>query len=370
MALKVLVVGGIVLDTIISYEEMQTMVHQKPEGEVAYLLLEEGHKIEVSDQQSFSGGGASNAAASFSALGHKSALFAKVGEDLAAQQLLSELKAQGIDTQYVVKSLHRGTGTSFVVPSLSGDRTLFAYRGANTTLSAKDFPWDVLKEQDLLYVSSLSNQAAQALPDMIKHAKDAGVKVAVNPGVSQLKQGSGFLKDALFGIDILVMNVQEAQLLMATLVKEDDAIAQAVHESVPGVGKNKLLDSSSDFKNVSFSLRKFFALLLTMGPKVIAVTDGAEGAYVANDEQIIYHAGIKTKVVNTLGAGDAFSSTLAAGISSGMDIKQALCYAVAQGASVVEYADAKSGLLAQDALDKKIRDVQEDLITSMLWHKA
>ena len=55
MALKVLVVGGIVLDTIIAYEEMQTMVHQKPEGEEAYLLLEEGYKIEVSDQQIFSG---------------------------------------------------------------------------------------------------------------------------------------------------------------------------------------------------------------------------------------------------------------------------------------------------------------------------
>lgn len=63
--LKALTIGGATLDTIIAYEEMFTMNMQKKDTIQSFMLLEEGAKIEVTDQKSFSGGGATNAAVSF-----------------------------------------------------------------------------------------------------------------------------------------------------------------------------------------------------------------------------------------------------------------------------------------------------------------
>lgn len=51
--LKALTIGGATLDTIIEYEEMFTMSMQKKDTIQSFMLLEEGAKIEVTDQKSF-----------------------------------------------------------------------------------------------------------------------------------------------------------------------------------------------------------------------------------------------------------------------------------------------------------------------------
>ncbi|MDE5035878.1 carbohydrate kinase family protein, partial [Francisella tularensis subsp. holarctica] len=48
--------------------------------------------------------------------------------------------------------------------------------------------------------------------------------VAINPGSSQLSVGESFIKDSMFGFDILVLNFQEAQKLMLSLLSSDDKV--------------------------------------------------------------------------------------------------------------------------------------------------
>jgi hypothetical protein len=225
-AKKVCSIGGATLDLIIAYEDMETMTLENSDSARNYLLLEEGSKIEVSDLHYFSGGGATNAAVTFKKQGLDVYLFCKIGNDAAGKMVLADLQDHGLNTDHIFLSKSMGTSSSFVVPALSGDRTIFAYRGANTTLLNKELPVDGIKGSDFVYVTSLSQESSARLPDIAAIAKESSVPVAVNPGISQLKGGASYLKDALkVGIDTIILNDDEAAQLMASLIDKDQKLA-------------------------------------------------------------------------------------------------------------------------------------------------
>ena len=150
-------------------------------------------------------------------------------------------------------------------------------------------------------------------------AKKKSVPVAVNPGISQLKEGAAFLKEALkVGIDTLILKDDEAAQLMASLIDTDQKLAKLIASaSIKTSKKDKsskdskvnLIDEMIYFGDLSFSLRQFFRQILDYGVKQVVVTLGSKGVCVATSEQLYFHDTPKgIKVVNTLGAGDAFGS--------------------------------------------------------------
>lgn len=360
----VLVIGGATLDNIISYEDMETMVHQSKSGQRAYLLLEEGKKIEVTQQQSFSGGGATNAAVSFSLQGFKSAVFCKLGKDRAGEEIVAELRQHQIDTQHICFDEQVGTASSFVVPSLQGDRTVFAYRGANTTLQAEEMPYEVFGAVDFVYITSLSQKAAMALPKIIECAKQHNLPVAINPGNSQLHGGSHSLKDALQGIHTLILNYEEAMQFMQSLLLSSTTLRQSLESQYDRSGlQDKLLDAEMKIEDVAFSLRQFFTHVMGLGPKIVVVTDGKKGVYVGTNDQLYYHPVQAVSVVNTLGAGDAFGSSFVGGLQRGLSIENAIRSGIVNSAAVIQHPDAKTGLMQASELDQKIQAIpKQDLI--------
>lgn len=354
---RILVIGGATLDNIITYEEMETMVHKRREGETAYLLLEEGAKIEVVEQCSFSGGGATNTAVSFQRLGFDVALFCKIGHDSAGQFVLDELAQFGVDTALVARSDKVGTASSFVVPSLQGDRTVFAYRGANATIVPDELPLKAIADYDLVYITSLSKQSAQCLPAIVSTAKQHRVHVAVNPGISQLRLGGSFLKDALDGIETLLLNYEEAQQFMQSLMELDKA------DQYSG---GAMLDVAEQV-TPTFNLKHFFREVMALGPKIVVVTNGQEGVYVATQDRLYFHGGLDVAVVNTLGAGDSFSSSFVGALQLGVDVCTAMRWGIINSASVIQYPDAKTGLLTQDAILQQAAKLNENACRIKPW---
>ena len=347
--IKALTIGAATLDTIIEYEDMLSINLQKKDNVNSFMLLEEGAKIEVTEFNSASGGGATNAAVSIKKLGIDVNFFGKVGKDLKSDVVLKELKEYGINTSNVKYSDILGTASSYVIPTLSGDRVIFAYRGANADIQKEDVPIQAIKEADFLYITSLSKNSASILPHIVEIAKQNNTKVAINPGNSQLALGKSFIKDAMFGIDTLVLNYQEAQKLMMSLLSTKDLnIIDSVNENTD----NRLDGNDAIFQNSTFRLRDFFKLCFKLGPKTIVVTDGSSGVYIANNNEIIHSKALYVEnVVNTLGAGDAFSSTFCANLYKGNSIVESLKYALINSAEVVKRKDAKSGLLNLEELN-------------------
>lgn len=355
----VLVIGGATTDTIITYEDMETLVHQSHGAEQSYLLLEEGKKIEVIHQQVSSGGGATNTAVSFKRQGYDVNLFCKIGEDAAGQLILDELQKFDIDTHLIVRSKEHGTASSFIIPSLKGDRVVFAYRGANATLSMEDLSTTAIAAANFMYITSLSRESASHIPDIVKIAKEHEIPIAINPGVSQLKLGADYLTEALSGIDILISNLSEAETLMHSLKKD----------KTDGIQDNTdLLAINVKFEDSRFNLREFFETILTIGPRIVVVTHGSEGVYVANRKHIYYHPAPSTeKLVNTLGAGDAFGAAFVGAIYGGKTIPDAIRHGIANSESVIGYSDAKTGLLDKASLEKSAGEISTDLCVEKSW---
>jgi ribokinase len=359
---KVLVIGGATLDMIIAYEDMETMIHQCKDSAQSYLLLEEGKKIEVLAQQTASGGGATNAAVAFKRQGYEVDLFCKLGRDVAGEMVLRELEQHGISTVDIRFDDEIGTATSFVVPSLKGDRTVFAYRGANANVLSEELPWDKMHTVGLLYVTSLSRASAAHLPHIVTHAKKLGMHVVVNPGVSQLKRGGGYLRDSLEAIDTLILNEEEAKILMVSMLQDEGLTS--VTEGEEG---GKLAQTTGSFDLGYFNLREFFQKILSLGPSVVVVTNGSEGVYVATPEQLYFHAASQVNVVNTLGAGDAFGSGFTGTWHRTGDVEEAIRSGIVNSASVIGYPDAKTGLLPEATLQERRAALPPQALTRNAW---
>ena len=376
IAKKVCAIGGATLDLIIAYEDMEMMTLENTDSARNYLLLEEGSKIEVSDLHYYSGGGATNAAVTFTRQGLDVYLFCKIGDDSAGKMVIEDLKGHGVNTDNFYLSKTIGTSSSFVVPALSGDRTIFAYRGANTKLSKDELPIEGILDSDFVYVTSLSQDSSARLPDIANIAKKKNVPVAVNPGISQLKEGAAFLKEALkVGIDTLILNDDEAAQLMASLIDTDQKLAKLIASaSIKTSKKDKsskdnkvnLIDEMIYFGDLSFSLRQFFRQILDYGVKQVVVTLGSKGVCVATSEQLYFHDTPKEiKVVNTLGAGDAFGSAFTRALYTQEDIETSIIFGILNSCSVLAHPDAKAGALTKDELNKKIKGFHKSSNTSL-----
>ena len=100
--------------------------------------------------------------------------------------------------------------------------------------------------------------------------------------------------------------------------------------------------------------------MLNFGPKIVVVTNGDEGVYVATPKKVMFHPAADVDSVNTIGAGDAFSSSLIAGLLRGEGLDHAIRYGIVNSASVVGYKDAKTGLLSYDALKKQVVELDAE----------
>jgi ribokinase len=350
--MKVLTVGSAMIDMIAIIDsariERMTMLN----ADSSFLLLEEGRKTEAEEVSTYIGGGAVNAAVAMARLGMDVAVLAKTGADRRADAVVQRLEQEGISTAWVKRDARSPTGAAVLVASHDRNAAIFTFRGANTLLQVDDLHDEALSA-GVVYVANLSNESADCFPVIVERAKKHGALIAANPGPRQLSaRGDAFLK-SLAAIDVLILNQMEADQLVPRLVTRwgegGPVLPFAPDEPVPGLAKRGLVAGGFQMSIVSY-LRAMAGL----GPKYVAITDGARGAFVGTSEQIMFCPAVNTKIVGTAGAGDAFGATLTTYLALGSPIDEALTAATINSASVVGHVDTQTGLLSRDVLDRKI----------------
>ncbi|MBN1549272.1 carbohydrate kinase family protein [Candidatus Babeliales bacterium] len=361
--MNIVTIGGATQDVFILHTGAETQNIATPEGLFEYIMLKEGSKIEVERIAYETGGGANNASFAFKTLGFDVTPFFKLGCDTQAAYVLNRLTSAGIPTDHIVQTDQYGTGVSFIIPAPSGDRIIFAYRGANAHITNQELPLSLLKTCDQLYITSLSGDSAHHLITIVQEAKRHNIPVANNPGGSQLTAGAHMLRKSLPYIDILILNASEAQLLLTSMAQNNNQLKQRLIK-LKEASSNKLPTLLSHHRigeNV-FSLQDFFTEALSLGPHTVVVTNGAEGVYVAHDAKIYFHPSIPVPVVNTLGSGDAFGSSFVGTLAAGKSLEEAIRHGVINAASTVEHMDAKTGLLTMDELERRAQTVDCNLL--------
>lgn len=303
----VITFGSASRDIIIKPKKLTSLAYRKTDERAISFPL--GSKIDIEEIHANSGGGGTNAAATFANQGFKTAFCGVVGNDLEGQEIINELKKLKIDARLIMRNGAKPTNHSIVILHDS-ERTILAYRGASELFPADLIPLKKLKTK-WLYLAPLTGLLCQAFEELVDFAKSRGIRVAANPGMAQL--ALPHVNRIIRKIDILVMNKEEASFLTK--------ISPAQEHDV-------------------------FAALDLVCPGIAVMTKGADGVTVS-DNTTIYSAKHESpvKVVDTTGAGDAFGSGFVAEYMRSNDIEKAIQFAMANAAGCISEIGAKNGLL-------------------------
>jgi len=310
---KIITFGSAAWDVYLEPKEFQTVKNNKfvtGKG----LCLHLGSKTDTDNIYFSSGGGATNAAATFVKQGFKTAYCGTIGNDINGKEILKELKKLKISTKLVKTTNLKPTNYSVVLNTgFNKDRTLLAYRGASEILG---IPWRKLKAK-WFYIAPLSADLMNQVEEIIKFANKKKIKVAFNPGSSQLEHPK--LKKLLKKADVVFLNQKEASLITGVSYNKEIELFKKIDKICPGI-----------------------------------ILMGSDKGITASDGKYLYKAkASKVKIVDKTGAGDAFASGFVSGYIKKEDIEYAIQMGMANSASCIQKRGAKQGLLSKTESFKK-----------------
>jgi sugar/nucleoside kinase (ribokinase family) len=321
------------------------------------FCLHLGSKILIDDLKVSSGGGGTNTACTFSKQGFKVNYIGKVGDDKRGEELIEELRKFKIGTQFVKKDKDYPTAFSLILSSSIGERTALIYRGACHFMGESDIPWKELKKTRWFYLGSLTGKSSQIFASLVKFAKKNNIKVAANPGNSQINLGQGVLKPILSQLDVLILNEEEASLLTKISSENEKEMIKKLSSLTRATAKGEDERSSSLTRATAKGEDERSSSLTRATAKgedersssttkgIIVVTRGKKGSIVS-DGKYIFEAGIPPVLaVEATGAGDAYGSGFLSGLLEKNNIEYAIQLATANATSCTQKIGAKNGLL-------------------------
>ena len=278
-----------------------------------------GVKIIITDLQFEIGGGGTNTAAAFSRLGFNTAYGGCIGNDENAQKVMQYLKKEKIDFIGTVEDAK--TNYSIVLDSIEDDRTILVYKDASNKLKFSKLNLSKFQAK-AIYSSSMLEESYLTLEKISDYAKKNSIMLAFNPSNYQAEWGLARLSKVFRNLDILVLNKEEAELL---------------------VGKG-------EYAYLLKNLQK-------TGPQVVVITDGKKGAVALQKDMMYSIEPKKVHIVETTGAGDAFGSSFVAGMLINKDVEFALHLAALNAESVISHYGSKNVLLTRkEALEQLKKD--------------
>ena len=316
----VITVGSATVDVFAKTRFSELIKIIDPKGEIDLLAFPSGSKILVDELEFTTGGGGTNTAVAFSRLGHKVGFVGKLGTGTNSDFIYKNLKKEKIDLLCAHGEGH--SGYSVILDTLEHDRTILAYKGINDELKNEDIPHRKLRTK-WFYFGAMLEESFHTLEKLAEFAQQNKIKIAFNPSTYLAEKGVRHLKHILSRTELLVLNKEEAGLL---------------------VGKDSM-------EGLLFRLK-------SLGPKIIVITDGKHDLYVI-DEKYIYTAKPPfVKIVDTTGAGDAFAASFLSGIIRKNDIEFAIKLGIANAQSVIMHYGAKNILLSYKEVLKAMKKLK------------
>lgn len=309
---QVITIGSAVRDIMFrtAAAEIIKNPHHDP-TKVSLIGFEYGAKIHSEQVHRYYGGGAMNTAVCFARLGLQVAACVRVGRDADGAAAIQHLRAEKVHTQFVQQDKQRNTGLSFlIVETKTNEHVALVDYGANNAVT---LPRPLLTQPPAwFYVSSLSTPR---WPQLVKALIRTKAQLAWNPGAIQLS-GYKSMRPLLKYVDLFILNQDEAtELTLYTKL------------------------SPAQF-----------------GPDIVVVTAGRHGAtaYTAGRRYTVKPKSNHAK--DTTGAGDAFGSSLVAGLMrTDGNLPVALRIASINATAEVSQIGVQQGLLRWPDIQKKLK---------------
>jgi ribokinase len=244
-----------------------------------------------------SGGKGANQAIAAARMGVRVAMIGAVGDDEAGRMLTGVLEANGVDISAVERLEGELSGVAHVIVDRRGENMIMVHSGANGRVTPE--------------------QAAYASP----------AKVCLAQLETPIEAVDAFLKHGGDRGSICILNTAPAVAGAEVLFKRADILVLNETELASYAGKGKDL------------IARARGLIARPGQNIV-VTLGGEGARVVSANWELHVPTPSVKVIDTTGAGDCFCGVLAASISRGAPLAEAVSRANTAAAIAVTRAGA------------------------------
>lgn len=266
------------------------------------------------------GGKGCNLAVAAARLGARVDVIAKIGTDRFAAYAEDLFRQEELDTKRLLRSTTEPTGVGLVyLDGRSGENTIGVYPGANLELTAAEVTEALRGLEDVSLVSAQLEVRDEVVLRAFSWGRSLRITTLLNPAPART------LPDDLLGLtDIITPNANE--------------LFQLLGEDVPPL-EDQVLENAA-------------RRLQARGPRSVVVTLGAKGALVLDEEGTITRVAARAvPVVDTVGAGDAFSAGLAVARAGGATLLDSVEYGSVCGALATRTVGVVDALPRRDEVE-------------------
>src|ERR671920_48668 len=218
-------------------------------------------------------------------LGARVGLLSRVGDDDLGRWMRARVEDAGIDTEGVATVPGQLTPLALASVDATGNKAFSYYRFAGisdplATLRAADVPDAALRRARAFDFGEASLRSPLMRAEtllLVQRARDLGLAICYTPNYRAAAWSGGAVEAA---------DVQRQALALA------DVVLMNAEES-------ELLSGCSDPNSAAYRI-------VAMGPSVVVITSGNEGAVVAIDGALTSVPAVPVEVVFDIGAGDSF----------------------------------------------------------------
>ena len=221
------------------------------------------------------GGSCANALRTVARLGAKVSYSSAVARDAAGDAFIAGLLENGV-TDRCARLDSGATGTSVILVSPDGERTMNTHLGVCRSYSPEHVPHQDIRDSRMFfttaYIWDTPNQI-EAIEAALASAREAGCRIALDlADPFAVERSRDTLRGHLeSGLDLIFANAEEARIL--TGLQAEEAVEQ-----------------------------------IARSVRVAVVKDGPKGAYIASGDSRVHIPAHQVAVVDTTGAGDCFAA--------------------------------------------------------------
>jgi len=276
-----------------------------------------GESIIGGDLSLVRGGKGANQAVAAARLGATTRFLGRVGDDAFGRELLAGLRGNGVESSGVVVD-PGPSGVAIITIDEAGENAIVVAPGAN----ARCVPEDILAEA-MADADAVLCQLETSIPFVL--AAFAAGRQAGAATVLDAAPASPLGADVLRWVDLLTLNETEARIVLG-LSPDANIAVDALAEQ-----------------------------LLALGPHTLVLKLGAQGGMAIRGAERVALPAPFVRVVDTTGAGDAFTGALAVALAEGAGLADALRFAVHAGSLACAVLGAQPSMPTRDAVERSLR---------------
>ncbi len=270
--MSILVVGSFVTDLVATTD-------RAPEA---------GESVRGNSFNIYQGGKGINQAVAAKRMGADVIMAGCLGNDSFGDDFIKTIEAEGMSTEYIKRS-DSATGCSLIVLDKNGQNRICMTPGANLDYATEDLYGIESLIEDADVVVTQCEMIPEIVDELAALCSKHNKKFILNPAPARA------LSDEVISATYVISpNETELGVIIGrTLVSDEDYIS----------GARELLDRGADN---------------------VVVTLGSRGSLLVNKDVVEIVPAKKVKAVDTVGAGDSFTGSLAAFIAEGKDVLSAM----------------------------------------------